>query len=125
MEGEMKGGRSGGRSGDGEGQRSKEREEMEGELTHLLRNSMYSVCLMRPVLIMMVWKHCRSIAHSFTLVRAGEREQEREVGSVTLLSLSGNNRYMDIETHKSTQTHRDICILWKTMLSHTSHTHCA
>lgn len=43
----------------------------ETPLPHLFRNSIYSLCLMRPVLIMMVWKHCRSMAHSFTLVRAG------------------------------------------------------
>lgn len=44
---------------------------------HLFRNSMYSVCLMRPVLIMIVWKHCRSMAHSFTFVRAGKKETHK------------------------------------------------
>lgn len=46
--------------------------------THLLRNSIYSVCLMRPVLIMMVWKHWRSMAHSFTLVRAAKKRKFHE-----------------------------------------------
>lgn len=44
---------------------------------HLFKNSMYSACLMSPVLIMMVWKHCRSMAHNFTLVRAEEQIQRR------------------------------------------------
>lgn len=46
-------------------------------VAHLFRNSMYSVCLMRPVLIMIVWKHCRSMAHSLTFVRAGKEEYTR------------------------------------------------
>lgn len=37
---------------------------------YLLRKSVYSVCLIRPVLIMIVWKHCRSIAHSLQSVTA-------------------------------------------------------
>ena len=34
---------------------------------------MYSVCFMSPVLIIIVWKHCRSMAHSLTFVRAEGR----------------------------------------------------
>lgn len=42
-------------------------------LPYLFRNSIYSVCLIKPVLIMIVWKHCRSMAHNFTFVRAGKK----------------------------------------------------
>ena len=35
-----------------------------------LRKAVYSVCLMRPDLIMMVWKHWRSMAHSLQSVAA-------------------------------------------------------
>jgi len=42
--------------------------------SYLLRKSVYSVCLMRPVLIIIVWKHCRSIAHSLQSVAAKERK---------------------------------------------------
>lgn len=48
-----------------------------GVLPHLFRNSMYSVCLMSPVLIMIVWKHCRSMAHSFTFVKAGDKKKRQ------------------------------------------------
>lgn len=37
---------------------------------HLFNKSMYSACLISPVLIMMVWKHCLSMAHNFTPVTA-------------------------------------------------------
>lgn len=39
-------------------------------LPNLLRKSLYSACLMRPVLIIIVWKHCRSIAHNLQSVAA-------------------------------------------------------
>lgn len=38
--------------------------------TYLRKNSVYSACRMRPVRIMIVWKHCRSIAHSLQSVLA-------------------------------------------------------
>lgn len=38
--------------------------------THLLRKSVYSACRMRPVRIIMVWKHWRSMAHSLQSVAA-------------------------------------------------------
>lgn len=38
--------------------------------TNLLRKSVYSACLMSPVLIMMVWKHWRSMAHNLQSVAA-------------------------------------------------------
>lgn len=37
---------------------------------YLLRKSVYSACLISPVLIMMVWKHCRSMAQSRQSVAA-------------------------------------------------------
>lgn len=44
---------------------------------HLFNNSMYSACLMSPVLIMIVWKHCLSMAHNFTLVTAETHQKTR------------------------------------------------
>lgn len=38
--------------------------------TYLRKNSVYSACRMRPVRIMIVWKHCRSIAHNLQSVLA-------------------------------------------------------
>ena len=38
--------------------------------THLLRKSVYSACRIRPVRIIIVWKHCRSIAHNLQSVIA-------------------------------------------------------
>jgi len=38
--------------------------------THLLRKSVYSACRIRPERIMIVWKHCRSMAHSLQSVAA-------------------------------------------------------
>lgn len=37
---------------------------------YLLRKSVYSAWRMRPVLIIIVWKHCLSIAHSLQSVAA-------------------------------------------------------
>lgn len=45
---------------------------------HLRRKSVYWECLMRPVLIMMVWKPCRSIAHSLMSVRAADVWRETD-----------------------------------------------
>lgn len=42
-------------------------------VAHLLRKSVYSVCLIRPVLIIMVWKHCRSMAHNLQSVAAEKK----------------------------------------------------
>lgn len=39
---------------------------------------MYWECLMRPVLIIMVWKPCRSIAQSLMSVRATEIQDKTE-----------------------------------------------
>lgn len=41
---------------------------------YLRRKSVYWECLMRPVLIMMVWKPWRSIAQSLMSVRAADRQ---------------------------------------------------
>lgn len=48
------------------------------QVPYLFKNSIYSVCLMRPVLIIIVWKHCRSIAQSFTFTRAGKKTRQGE-----------------------------------------------
>ena len=40
------------------------------EQHYLLRKVVCSACLMSPVLIMMVWKTCRSMAHSLQSVAA-------------------------------------------------------
>ena len=65
---------------------------------HLFRNSMYSVCLMRPVLIMIVWKHCRSMAHSFTFVRAGKKETHKQCQLISSRNL--NNITAQLHTKK-------------------------
>lgn len=39
-------------------------------LTCLFKKSVYSACLDNPVLIIIVWKHCRSIAHNWQSVAA-------------------------------------------------------
>lgn len=50
--------------------------EEENKASYLFKNSIYSVCLMSPVLIMIVWKHCRSMAQSFTFTRAEEEKKK-------------------------------------------------
>ena len=66
--------------------------------THLLRKSVYSACRIRPVRIMMVWKHCRSIAHnlqSFTAVIVAVRWQlYRMASSPSTLAPDSVDRYL-------------------------------
>lgn len=77
-------------------------------VSHLFRKSMYSACLMSPVLIMMVWKHCRSMAHSFTWVRATKH-------TFSIMSASTAPRHFDSVKGNILKGCRgkDLWLLWK------------
>lgn len=77
-------------------------------VSHLFRKSMYSACLMSPVLIMMVWKHCRSMAHSFTWVRATKH-------TFSIMSASTAPRHSVKGNILKGCRGKDLWLLWKHM----------
>lgn len=59
---------------------------------YLRRKSMYWECLMTPLLIMMVWKFCRSMAHSLMSVSAGRHAgQSRSEQKTQIFTANGAN----------------------------------